>query len=183
MSYGVDIGSTAVKVVQVRRTFGGYKMVGAARKRVAKGDKAVVQKAVTDALGPRNGQRAGVVGLSGRDINLQIVQQPAMKPLNYRVMMGYELDQRRGEATDMYLDYCTLREPDQFFPQYLALIGLGKSAYVDDRIDTLVKSNLDVRDAVPNSFALFTAYRDEPWTSAVTEAGAFAILLRVRDQL
>ena len=176
MSYGVDIGSTAVKVVQVRRTFGGYKMVGAARKRVAKGDKAVVQKAVTDALGPRNGQRAGVVGLSGRDINLQIVQQPAMKPLNYRVMMGYELDQRRGEATDMYLDYCTLREPDQFFPQYLALIGLGKSAYVDERIDYLVKSSLDVRDAVPNSFALFTAYRSaydpEPGTVLLLDIGS-----------
>src|SRR6185295_5516378 len=177
MSYGVDIGSTAVKVVQVRRTFGGYKMVGAARKRVAaKGDKAVVQKAVADALGPRNGQRAGVVGLSGRDINLQIVQQPAMKPLNYRVMMGYELDQRRGEATDMYLDYCTLREPDQFFPQYLALIGLGKSAYVDERIDYLVKSSLDVRDAVPNSFALFTAYRSaydpEPGTVLLLDIGS-----------
>jgi type IV pilus assembly protein PilM len=160
MGYGVDIGSTAVKVVDLRRTLGGYKMVGAARKRVGKGaDKPALQKAVAEALGPRNGQRAGVVGLSGRDINLQIIQQPAMKPQNYRAMMGYELDQRRGEATDLYLDYCTLREPDQFFPQYLALIGIGKSAYVDDRIDLLVKSNVDVRDAVPNSFALFTAYR------------------------
>jgi len=153
MGFGVDIGSSAVKVISVRRTFGGYKVVGAARRRVAKGaERPALQKAVTEALGPRNGQSAGVVGLSGRDINLQLVQQPAMKPLNYRVMMGYELDQRRGEATDMYLDYCTLREPDQFFPQYLACIGIGKSAYVDDRIDLLVKSNVDVRDAVPNSF-------------------------------
>src|SRR5262245_29848991 len=176
MSYGVDIGSTAVKVIAVRRTFGGYKIVGAARKRVGKADKAALQKTVSDALGPRNGQRAGVVGLTGRDINLQIVQQPAMKALNYRVMMGYELDQRRGEATDMYLDYCTLREPDQFFPQYLALIGLGKSAYVDERIDLLVKSNLDVRDAVPNSFALFTAYRTsydpEPGTVLLLDIGS-----------
>ncbi len=160
MGYGVDIGSTAVKVVNVRRTLGGYKIVGAARRRVGKGaERPALQKAVAEALGPRNGQSAGVVGLSGRDINLQLVQQPAMKPLNYRVMMGYELDQRRGESTDMYLDYCTLREPDQFFPQYLACIGIGKSAYVDDRIDLLVKSNVDVRDAVPNSFALYTAYR------------------------
>src|SRR5438045_1207257 len=37
MGFGVDIGSTAVKVVSVRRTFGGYKIVGAARGRVAKG--------------------------------------------------------------------------------------------------------------------------------------------------
>jgi cell division ATPase FtsA len=91
-------------------------------------------------------------------------------------MMGYELDQRRGEATDLYLDYCTLREPDQFFPQYLACIGIGKSAYVDERIDLLVKSNLDVRDAVPNSFALFTAYRSsydsEPGTVLLLDIGS-----------
>src|SRR5262249_1865186 len=129
-----------------------------------------------ESLGPRNGQGAGVVGLSGRDINLQVVQQPAMKPLNYRVMMGYELDQRRGEATDLYLDYCTLREPDAFFPQYLALIGMGKSAYVDDRIDLLAKSALDVRDAVPNSFALYSAYRNaygtEPGTVLLLDIGS-----------
>jgi type IV pilus assembly protein PilM len=177
MGYGVDIGSTAVKVVDVRRTFGGYKMVAAARKRVAKAaEKTLLLRAVNDALGPRNGQRAGVVGLSGRDINLQIIQQPAMKPQNYRAMMGYELDQRRGEATDVYLDYCTLREPDPYFPQYLALIGVGKSTYVDDRIDLLVKSGLDVRDAVPNSFALFTAYRSsydpEPGTVLLLDIGS-----------
>src|SRR5436190_7494597 len=177
MGFGVDIGSTAVKVVSVRRTLAGYKVVGVARRRVGKGaDRPVLQKAVAEALGPRNGQSAGVVGLSGRDINLQLVQQPAMKPLNYRVMMGYELDQRRGEATDMYLDYCTLREPDQFFPHYLALIGIGKSAYVDERIDLLKKSNIDVRDAVPNSFALFTAYRTsydpEPGTVLLLDIGS-----------
>src|SRR5437016_5634085 len=161
MGFGVDIGSTAVKVVSVRRTLAGYKVVGAARRRVGKGaDRPVLQKAVAEALGPRNGHGAGVVGLSGRDINLQLVQQPAMKPLNYRVMMGYELDQRKGQATDLYMDFCTLREPDQYFPQYLALIGIGKNTYVDERIDLLARTGLDVRDAVPNSFALYSAYRN-----------------------
>jgi len=177
MGYGVDLGSTAVKVVSVRRTLGGYKVVGAARKRVAKGaDKLALVKSLHEALGPRNGTRPGVVGLSGRDINLQVVQQPAMKPLNYRVMMGYELDQRKGEATDLYLDFCTLREPDAFFPQYLALIGMGKSVYVDDRIDLLSKANLDVRDAVPNSFALYAAYHNaygtEPGTVLLLDIGS-----------
>ena len=177
MGYGVDLGSTAVKVVSIRRTLGGYKVVGAARRRVAKGaDKLSLVKSLHEALGPRNGSRPAVVGLSGRDINLQVVQQPAMKPLNYRVMMGYELDQRKGEATDLYLDFCTLREPDAFFPQYLALIGMGKSAYVDDRIDLLSKANLDVRDAVPNSFALYAAYHNaygtEPGTVLLLDIGS-----------
>ena len=77
MGYGVDIGSTALKVVSVQRTFGGYKVTGAARKRVGRagGDpKQGLLKILHEAIGPRNGQRAGVVGLSGRDINLQLVQ-------------------------------------------------------------------------------------------------------------
>jgi type IV pilus assembly protein PilM len=177
MAYGVDVGSSGIKVVRVKRTLGGYKIIGAARKRIAKGaDKLAVLKALAETLGPRNGPAAGVVGLSGRDINLQVVQQPAMKPLNYRVMMGYEIDQRKGEATDLYLDYCTLREPDSFFPQYLALIGIGKSAYVDDRIELLTKSSLDVRDAEPNSFALYAAYRNaygtEPGTVMLLDLGS-----------
>jgi Tfp pilus assembly PilM family ATPase len=177
MAYGVDLGSTAVKVVSVRRTLSGYKLTGVARKRTAKdADKPTLLRALQETLGPRNGQRAGVVGLSGRDINLQLILQPPMKPLNYRVMMGYEIDQRRGETTDLYLDYCTLREPDPYFPQYLALIGIGKSAYVDERIDLLAKSNLDVRDAVPNSFALFTAYKaaydTEPGTILLLDIGS-----------
>lgn len=158
MGYGIDLGSTSVKAVALRRTLGGYKITGVGRKRVPKGEGALL-KVLHEACGP-NGQRSAVVGLSGRDINLQIVQQPAMKAINYRIMMGYELDQRKGQATDVYMDFCTLREPDQFFPQYLALIGIGKSTYVDGRIDLLAKTGLDVRDAVPNSFALYSAYRN-----------------------
>ncbi len=161
MAYGIDIGTTTVKVVAVRRTLGGFRLAGAARRRLprAADPRAVTLKVLQDALGARNGRRAGVVGLSGRDLNLQVLQQPAMKPLNYRVMMGYELDQRRGESTDLYLDYCTLREPDSYFPQYLALIGIAKRAYVDERIDLLSRASVDVRDAVPNAFALFAAHR------------------------
>ncbi len=162
MGYGIDIGTSALKVVSVRRALGGYRITAAARRRLPRGGdpKAAVLKMLHETVGGRNGPRAGVVGLSGRDINLQIVQQPAMKALNYRVMMGYELDQRRGQATDVYLDYCTLREPDSYFPQYLALIGIGKSSYVDERIEAAARSGLDVRDAVPNSFALYAAYRN-----------------------
>jgi type IV pilus assembly protein PilM len=164
MGYGIDIGTTALKVVAARRVLGGYRITTAARRRISPGSpaeqKPALLKFLHDALGGGNGHRAGVVGLSGRDINLQIVQQPAMKALNYRVMMGYELEQRKGQADDVYLDFCTLREPDAYFPQYLALIGIGKSSYVDERIEVASRSGLDVRDAVPNAFALFSAYRN-----------------------
>ncbi len=164
MAYGIDLGSSALKVVALRRTLKGFKAVGASRKRAPRAEgadaKTALLRTLLEALGPAQGSRPGVVGLAGRDINLQLLQQPAMKPVNYRVMMGYELDQRKGEATDLYIDYCTLRVPDAFTPQYLALIGIGKSAYIDDRIDLAVRARVDVRDAVPNPFALYAAYRN-----------------------
>ncbi len=163
MAYGIDIGSTSVKVVDARRTLGGFRVVGAARRRIPKlppeQHKAAVVKLLHSALAVSDGRRVGVVGLSGRDINLQVVQQPNMKPINYRMMMGYELEQRQAGAADLYLDYCTLREPDAYYPQYLALIGIGKSSYVDDRIGIVARAAVDVRDAVPNAFALHAVHR------------------------
>ncbi len=164
MAYGIDIGSSAVKVALLRRALRGYRLLFALRRRVPRVAPAergnAIRKILREALGGRGGPRAGVVGLSGRDINLQMVQQPAMKPLNYRVMMNYELDQRKGGATDLYLDYCTLREPDPYFPQYLALVGIGRSAYVDERLDILAQAEVDARDAVPNAFALYAVHRN-----------------------
>lgn len=175
MGYGIDLGSSAVKVVALRRTLGGFKVLGASRRRMPKTPpsehKTALVKLLYDAMGS-NGRRAGVVGLSGRDINLQVVQQPNMKPLNYRVMMSYELEQRQGQANDVYLDYCTLREPDAYFPQYLALIGIGKSSYVDERIDIAARASVDVRDAVPNAFALYAVHKH----GYGTEGGTVMIL-------
>jgi type IV pilus assembly protein PilM len=163
VSYGIDLGTTAFKAAGLRRTLNGWRVYAVARRRLPRpapaDPKGAWLRLVTEGLGPPNGQRAAVVGLSGRDLNMQVQLQPAMPARNYRVMMGYELEQRRGEAANLYLDYCTLREPDAFFPQYLALIGIAKDTLVDDRVEALSKGGLDVRDAVPNAFALFAAYK------------------------
>lgn len=163
MSYGIDLGSTALKVAGLRRTLKGWKVVAAARRRLprtAPGEhKTAWLRLLHEALGASKGGRPGVVGISGRDLNMQVQFQPAMQARNYRVMMGYELEQRRGESGDLYIDYCTLREPDAFFPQYLALIGIAKGGIVDDRVEALSRAGVDVRDAVPNSFGLYAAYK------------------------
>ncbi|MHC4607966.1 MAG: pilus assembly protein PilM, partial [Planctomycetota bacterium] len=95
-----------------------------------------------------------------------------MRPINYQIMMQYELDQRRGDGAELYADYCTLREPDSYFPRYLAMVGVGKKEYVDGRIAAVEDAGLDVRDAVPNSFALFAAYL----SSSPGESGTCMIL-------
>ena len=129
MDYGIDIGSSSVKVVALRRTMGGWKLAGVGRRQVPRssGDPAALHaKILKGSIGGRQGRLAGVVGLTGRDINLQLVQQPKMASADYRTLMRLELEHRGGDANELYTDYCTLRAPDSYFPIFVALVGIGK---------------------------------------------------------
>jgi len=161
MGFGVDFGATSIKVVRVQRTLRGFRLVGAARSHIPPGGdrKGEAVHALRDILSKTN-PGIGVVGLGGRDVNLQVVQQSAMAPANYRAMMGYELEQRRGAEGELYGDFATLREPDPYNPGYLAMVGIAKRDYVDDRTGLVSGAGIDVRDAVPTPFALFAAYRN-----------------------
>jgi type IV pilus assembly protein PilM len=161
MGFGVDLGSTTLKAVRVQRTLRGFRLVGASRMHVPPGAnrKAEALDALRDILA-KTPAGIGVAGLGGRDINLQVVQQSAMAPANYRAMMGYELEQRRGTEGELYGDYVTLREPDPYNPGYLAMVGIAKKEYVDERIGMVAGAGIDVRDAVPTPFAIFAAYRN-----------------------
>ncbi|GEM_PF-3459915 len=184
MAFGVDLGNGTLKVAVLQRRLRGIALVGAIRRRVPRSvkpeeRKPALMKLLFESLGGRGGRSPAVVGLSGRDINLQVVQQPAMKPVNYRAMMGYELDQRRAGDEQLYADYCTLRQPDAYYHQYLAMVGVGKRPYVDERLEIVRRSGLDPRDAVPNAFALFAAYSGsyapEGGTTLVLDIGADAM--------
>lgn len=161
MGFGIDLGATTLKVVRVQRTLRGFRLVGAARTHVPAGDqrKAEAVHALREILS-RTNPGIGVAGLGGRDVNLQVVQQSAMAPANYRAMMGYELEQRRGAEGELYGDFATLREPDPYNPGYLAMVGIAKRDYVDERTSLFSSAGIDVRDAVPTPFALFAAYRN-----------------------
>lgn len=172
MRYGVDIGNAALKVVGLKRTLRGYRLVGVARQRFGSDVTSTATRALREAFSSVGGKKVGLIGLSGRDINLQLVQQPAMKPVNYRTMMRYELEQRGGEADALYLDYCTLREPDAYFPNYFAMVGVGRRPFIDDRLKIAGHAGMDVRAAVPNPFALFAAYQ----TAYAGEGGAVLLL-------
>lgn len=161
MGFGIDLGATSLKAVRVQRTLRGYRLVGAARTHIPPGperkdDAAHALREITSRTNPG----IGVVGLGGRDVNLQVVQQSAMAPANYRAMMGYELEQRRGTEGELYGDFSTLREPDPYHPGYLAMVGIAKRDYVDDRTGIVSAAGIDVRDAVPTPFAIFAAYRN-----------------------
>lgn len=181
MSYGIDLGNSSIKVVSLHRKLRGFAVTGASRRRLPKPPtpeerKALYAKLLKDSVGAGAARRAGVLGLSGRDINLQLVHQPNTKAAEYRKMMGYEIMERRSGDQQLYADFCTLREPDSYFPQYLAMVGVGKAPYVDERIEIAASCGIDVRDAVPNAFALYAAYKNaygaEGGTNMILDIGA-----------
>src|SRR5262245_19047807 len=161
MGFGIDLGATTLKVVRVQRTMRGFRLVGAARTHIpAGGERRLEATQALREITARTNKGIGVVGLGGRDVNLAIVQQSAMPAANYRAMMGYELEQKKGTEGDLYGDFTTLREPDPYNPGYLAMVGVAKCEYVDGRTGIATSSGIDVRDAVPTPFALFAAYRN-----------------------
>jgi type IV pilus assembly protein PilM len=177
MSTGVDLGNSSVKVVSVFRGLRGLSVRGAARLQLPRGipeaDRSgTMTKVLRGALGSNGKGSGGVLGLSGREINLQISQQPKMAAHEYQNMMGYEVQEKRGPDGELYADFCTLREPDDYFPHYLAMVGVGKRSYIDDRLEIASKAGIGIREAVPNAVALFAAYK----SAYETEGGTVMLL-------
>ena len=56
------------------------------------------------------------------------------------------------------------------------MVGVGKKSYVDERLEIAKRAGIDVRDAVPNAFALYAAYKNaygaEGGTNMVLDIGA-----------
>ena len=101
MTTGVDLGNSSIKVVSVFHGIQGMSVRGAARLRLPNSTseeerKAAMTKALKGALGSNGRGGGGVLGLSGREINLQISQQPKMAPHDYHNMMGYEVQDRKS---------------------------------------------------------------------------------------
>lgn len=178
MAFGVDLGSSAIKVVELRRGLGRTRVVGMARKRVAHLRPSEVAHVAPRILGEALAGRAegaeAVVGITGRDVNLQIRVFPASKLTNYGQMIRNEITGLRQEQPDLYIDYATLRTPDPYFPKYLSIIGMGKNSYVDERMAIARAAGLRTSDVIPTPFALYAAY-----AAAYPGEGGVVMLLNI----
>lgn len=172
------MGSSSVKVVELRRGLGRTRVVGMARKRIAHLRPSEVPQMVPRVLGEALAGRAegaeAVVGITGREVNLQVRVFPSSKLTNYGQMIRNEITGLRQEQPDLYVDYATLRTPDAYFPKYLSIIGMGKNTYVDERMAIVRAAGLQSRDVVPTPFALFAAY-----AAAYPGEGGVVMLLNI----
>lgn len=158
MGIGIDLGQSAVKVVELRNGLGKAKLSGVARKRVARARLSDLPQLLSDGVASHLHGKRAVLGVSGRDINLQMQIFPGTKLTNYPAMVRNEITNRRGESADLYIDHATLRRPDQYFPFYLTAFGVAKNSFIDERMDVALSMGATPVDVVPTPFALMAAY-------------------------
>lgn len=195
MSIGVDIGTSAVKMVELRRSMRGFTLLGAARRNVAlpakPGEEAAAGARALKEAAPANGTpRPAWLGLTGRDLHLQL-QMYDRGLSNYRQLFEMEVNQRRDAGPEMLVEGILAHFPDLELPQYLTIIGSAKAEWVEARMDAARQAGLLPVDAVPNGTALFALYRHlvpepPPDVSALLDIGASnmeLVLVRGRELL
>jgi cell division ATPase FtsA len=74
-------------------------------------------------------------------------------------MVRNEIDTRRGEGSDLYIDHTTLRRPDPYYPFYLTAFGIAKSDFIEERMGIARRAGVTPVEVVPTPFALMAAYR------------------------
>lgn len=174
MAIGIDLGASAIKLVELTRTAGGFRMLGVSRRYVGAAAKGgdVPRAALKEACPNSNVRRDGWLGLTGRDLNLRVVFYAKTPPANYRKLVGFELAQQRETQPEFYIDSCTLRTPDLQYSNYLTMVGSIRREWMDPRLAALKEMHIDVREAVPNGLALYAAYR----LTGATDPGAVLLV-------
>lgn len=166
MSTGIDLGSTGLKLIQVRGLAGKLAVTGAARW-IPESAAALQNGGAAEALHDMI-RRApappvpAVVGLTGKEVNLQYTTLPPVAPHIFRAMMRHELEAIAGPggAGEVFVDYCITAEPDKKKGregQYTVVIGRAKRQAVEDRLGLATAVGLRSVDACPNSIALYQA--------------------------
>lgn len=167
---GIDIGHAYIKIVQIAPSWGGFRLTGIAK---VKNELPVDESKTTSTI--RSFARAQlqrifrtqltlsrcIIGVTGRDINLRIIQMPPIpSPIKFRKMMEYELIQIAGKSGEaLYSDYCRLNLANKPYPEIPVLVGMAKNTFIDDEIRRMKKSGIGLEDICPNAIALSYALR------------------------
>jgi type IV pilus assembly protein PilM len=165
MSTGIDIGSTGVKLVQVGGLAGRIVVNGAARWIPPPGgskDNGEAGAVLQTIAGRAPRIPSGVVmGVTGRDVNLQYTLMPPVTPQIFRAMMRHEIEQGGGAGgDDVFVDYCVTSEPPKKGGregEYVVVIGRAKRQVVEERLELARSAGIGATDACPNAVALYQA--------------------------
>ncbi len=154
----LDLGTTAARAIWLRGRPGSLEVALALRVDWA-GD-APVAALVAQMRSQKAPLGSVVLGIPGRAATLRYNLLPPVPEWRLELILKYEtqeLEEKSGESLGN--DYRRLDIPDSGGDDQILLMGIGKNALIQKRIEEVEQGGGRVRCAVPAAFALFHAYR------------------------
>ncbi len=167
-SVGIDIGSHAIKAVQLRITEKGAFIRNAlyfdrddlAARGVDAGDRAAMAALLKTQMSEAGMPTSGVVvGISGADSILRYTSVPPVPAWRLKVIMDYEVGEvaeKVGES--LASDYRVLPLPRELDDEQVVLVGLAKEERLAELLADMEGAGITVSRAVPAPLALFSAF-------------------------
>lgn len=166
MGLGIDIGASAIKVLEVERRGEKVRVIGGGRVRwqdySGQGDERASQQRALMTILTHAGEKYGTAyaGATGRDVNLRFAQVPNV-PSGIQNLVAFEVQQIKGKTGAVYCDSALL-PAEQGAAELPLLVGLIRTEYADARVAFLHQCRAVVRDVVPNSLALYEVFLQSP---------------------
>lgn len=167
-SVGIDIGTHAIKVAQLKVTeTGAFVQNGIyldratlASRGVSIDDRVAVAALLKDQMVERGIPTRGVIlGISGSDSILRYTAIPPVPAWRLKVIMGYEVNEvasRVGES--LASDFQVLSVPREDSDEQVVLVGLSKEESLAAILDDLESAGIVIEKAIPAPVALYAAF-------------------------
>ncbi|HKD99825.1 MAG TPA: hypothetical protein VKE69_02350, partial [Planctomycetota bacterium] len=155
---GIDLGTTAVRVLQGRRGKGGAfvptRYVTRACGDESPGDALADLLAESRIRAPRSR-----VGLTGRDTILRYSQVPRLGDAQLRSLMTFEVAELATQAGgDLASDFNVLPIPPSLKGEDTVLVGLARNEALEAAAAALAGTKASVGAFTPNALALYDAF-------------------------
>jgi type IV pilus assembly protein PilM len=166
---GVDLGSSAIKAVRIRKKGSGWQLLKAAKAvdRSPPPPKPKPGKVVelpprvlpADVRGEFKRNRLtgnGTVGITGRDLIVKYVTTPPVPPWKLQMIMDLEIKGTSGSG--VCGDFANLDIPGELSSELVAMVAVSKTEYVNRQMALAAESGLGAQYCTPNAVGLFNVF-------------------------
>jgi type IV pilus assembly protein PilM len=165
---GIDLGSSAVKAVRLRKRGASWQVLGAVRvndpapppEPPAKPGEPLPPRVLPAGLRQEAAAAGlagrGALGITGRDLMVKYVATPPVPPWKLRLMMDLEIKGTSG--AEVCGDYAKLNIPGDLTRETVSLVAVAKTSYVESQMALARSAGLAAEWCCPNAVALFNAF-------------------------
>ncbi len=165
---GIDLGSSAIKVVRLRKRGAAWEVLGAFRmddpsppsKAPAKPGDPLPPRTLPQDLAARISAArisgSGALGITGRDLMVKYVSTPPIPPWKLRLMMDLEIKGTSG--AEVCGDYAGLNIPGDLTRELVSIVAVAKTGYVESQMALAKGIGLGAEWCCPGAIGLFNAF-------------------------